>query len=79
MAEHFDLVVSRFKNMLTRITALDADFEDLCRKHAELTTEIRALNPRDDPTQGQRDRELRKSRAAVEEQMFAIMQANTRV
>ncbi|MDJ0609033.1 MAG: hypothetical protein QNJ67_08640 [Kiloniellales bacterium] len=79
MADHIDVVLSRFKNMLTRIITKDADFDDLCRRHAELTSEIRALQPDLDASQGQRDQQLRKNRAALEEQMFAIMQSNMRI
>ena len=79
MADHIDVVLSRFKNMLTRIIAKDADFDDLCQRHAELTSEIRALQPDLDAGEGQRDRQLRKNRAALEEQMFAIMQSNMRI
>ncbi|WP_299615186.1 hypothetical protein [Pelagibius sp.] len=79
MSSHFDLVVSRLKNMLTRISAEDADFEDLCARHAELTAGIRKLNPREDPDQAQRDEALRKRRADLEQEMFAIMQANVRI
>jgi len=79
MAEHYDLVASRLRNMLARITAKDPDFDDLCRKHAALTTQIRTLHSDTDPVDADRDDALRRSRAALEEQMFAIMQANTRV
>ncbi len=79
MSKAFDIVASRLKNMLTRISAEDADFEDLCAKHAGLTSDIRKLNPREDPEHAQRDEALRKRRAALEQEMFAIMQANTRV
>ena len=79
MSKHLDLVVSRMKNMLTRISAKDADFDDLCARHAELTADIRKLNPGEDPDQAQRDDQLRQRRAAVEQEMFAIMQANLRV
>ena len=79
MSETFDLVASRLKNMLTRISAGDSDFEDIGAKHAELTGRIRRLNPREDPEHAQRDEDLRKRRAALEQEMFAIMQANTRV
>lgn len=78
MGEHFDLVLSRFGNMLKRITANDADFDDLCAKHAEVTAEIRKLDVTD-ANQAELDDRLRRRRAAMEEQMFAIMQANTRV
>ena len=74
MSDHFDTVASRLKNILTRITARDPDFDDLCRKHANLTTEIRG------PLVSNAEEEtLRRRRAAREEQMLAIMQANTRV
>lgn len=79
MNKHFDLVVSRMMNMLTRIAAKDADFDDICARHAELTADIRKLNPMEDPGHAQRDGELRRRRAALEQEMFAIMQANTRV
>ena len=65
--------------MLTRISTKDADFDDLCARHAELTSDIRKLNPMEDPDQAQRDEQLRRSRADLEQEMFAIMQANTRV
>ncbi len=79
MNDHFELVLSRLKNMLTRIATNDADFDDLCERHAALTADIRKLNPGQDPAQAERDRQLRQSRAALEQEMFAIMQANTRV
>lgn len=79
MGKHFDLVASRLKNMLTRISATDADFDDLCNRHAELTADIRKLDPAVDPAHAQRDDQLRRRRAALEQEMFAIMQANTRV
>ena len=79
MSKAFDLVASRLKNMLTRISAEDADFEDICNRHAELTSDIRRLNPQEDPEHQQRDDALRRRRAALEQEMFAIMQANTRV
>ena len=41
MSEHLDLVVSRLKNMVSRITAKDADFDSLCQQHAEVTAGIR--------------------------------------
>lgn len=79
MNEHFEIVLSRLKNMLTRISTKDADFDDLCARHAEMTADIRKLNPREDPGEAQRDEQLRKRRAELEQEMFAIMQANTRV
>ena len=79
MSKPFDIVASRLKNMLTRISAGDSDFEDLCSRHADLTTDIRKLNPTEDPEHAQRDEALRKRRANLELEMFAIMQANTRV
>ncbi len=79
MGENLDIVLSRMKNMLTRISAQDADFEDLCARHADLTSNIRKLNPLEDPEHAQRDEQLRRRRADVEQQMFAIMQANVRV
>jgi uncharacterized protein YdcH (DUF465 family) len=79
MSESLDLVLSRLRNMLSRITAEDADFNDLCSQHAEITAEIRKLNSDVDPTQADQDRNLRRRRAAMEDKMFAIMQANTRV
>jgi len=78
-SKSFDIVLSRLKNMLTRISTLDADFDDLCDRHAALTSDIRKLNPREDPDHAQRDGELRRRRANLEQEMFAIMQANTRV
>ncbi len=74
MADHFETVASRLKNMLTRITARDPDFDDLCKKHASLTQEIRS--PQADGTQLEN---LRRRRAALEEQMLTIMSSNTRV
>ncbi len=79
MAEDLELVLSRFKNMLTRIMTKDSGFEDLCSQHASLTSEIRSLDPTNDPAIAGQDERLRRRRAALEEQMFAIMQANTRV
>jgi len=79
MSGPFDVVTSRLRNMLTRIAAADSGFEDLCSRHAELTSDIRQLNPMEDPAQAQRDGELRRRRAQLELEMFAIMQANTRV
>jgi len=79
MAQHFDTVTSRFRNMLKRITAKDPDFDDLCKKHAALTNEIRSLHANTEPTDRVQDDTLRRRRAALEEQMFAIMSANTRV
>jgi uncharacterized protein YdcH (DUF465 family) len=74
-----DLVLSRFGNLLRRITAKDADFDDLCAKHAEVTSEIRRLEPDMDPRDADLDGDLRRRRAALEDQMLAIMQANTRL
>jgi len=79
MSGPFDIVASRLRNMLTRIAAADSGFEDLCARHADLTNDIRRLNPREDPAEAQRDDELRRRRAQLEQEMFAIMQANTRV
>lgn len=79
MSGPFDVVTSRLRNMLTRIAAADSGFQDLCTRHAELTSDIRRLNPMEDPAQAQRDGELRRRRAQLEQEMFAIMQANTRV
>lgn len=79
MSKPFDIVTSRLRNMLTRIAAADSGFQDLCARHAELTADIRRLNPMEDPAQAQRDDELRRRRAQLEQEMFAIMQANTRV
>jgi uncharacterized protein YdcH (DUF465 family) len=79
MSDHLDLVLSRLANMLKRIGAQDADFDDLCARHAEITAQIRKLNADVDPSEADRQGELRRRRAAMEEEMFAIMQANTRV
>ena len=79
MGEHLDLVLSRFGNMLKRITAKDADFDDLCTKHAEVTAEIRKLDAENVANRAEHDERLRRRRAALEDQMFAIMQANTRL
>ncbi len=74
-----DTVLSRLGNMLKRIAARDPDFDAVCSQHAELTREIRRLDPGVDPGDAQRERDLRRRRAAIEQEMFAIMQANTRV
>lgn len=79
MSTPFDIVASRLRNMLTRIAAADSGFQDLCTRHAELTADIRRMNALEDPAQAQRDDELRRRRAQLEQEMFAIMQANTRV
>ena len=79
MSEHFDIVASRLKNMLTRISSKNTDFEDLCSRHADLTADIRKLNPQEDPEHAQRDEQLRRRRASLEEEMLAIMRTNTRV
>lgn len=79
MSEHLDLVLSRLRNMLSRIMADDADFNDLCAQHAQITAELRKLDPDVDPSQADQARTLRRRRAAMEDKMFAIMQANTRV
>ena len=79
MGEHLDLVLSRFGNMLKRITANNAEFDDLCVKHAEVTSEIRKLDTASDANQAELDDRLRRRRAAMEDQMFAIMQSNTRI
>jgi len=79
MGEHLDLVMSRFGNMLKRITANNAEFDNLCVKHAEVTSEIRKLDAASDANQAELDDQLRRRRAAMEEQMFAIMQSNTRI
>lgn len=79
MSEHLDVVLSRFRNMLSRITSEDSDFDDLCAQHARITAEIRGLNPDVDPAQADQAATLRRRRAAMEDKMFAIMQANTRV
>ena len=79
MSASFDIVVSRLRNMLTRIAAADSGFEDLCRRHADLTADIRRLNSLEDAGEAQRDHDLRRRRAQLEQEMFAIMQQNTRV
>lgn len=79
MSASFDIVTSRLRNMLTRIAAADSGFQDLCARHAELTSDIRRQNALEDPAHAQRDDELRRRRAQLEQEMFAIMQANTRV
>lgn len=79
MSEHLDLVLSRLRNLLSRITAEDADFNDLCAQHAQITAEIRRLNPDVDPAHADQATNLRRRRAAMEDKMFAIMQSNTRV
>ena len=79
MSGAFDVVTSRLRNMLTRIAAADSGFQDLCARHAELTSDIRKLNSLEDPAHAERDGELRRRRSQLEHEMFAIMQANTRV
>lgn len=79
MGKHFDVVASRLKNMLTRIASNNSDFEDLCSRHADLTKDIRMLNTDADIGDQQRDQQLRRRRAALETEMLAIMQSNTRV
>jgi uncharacterized protein YdcH (DUF465 family) len=79
MSEHLDIVLSRFRNMLTRIMTKDSGFEDLCSQHADLTSKIRRLDPSGDLGVASQDENLRRRRAALEDQMFAIMQSNTRV
>ena len=79
MSTPFDIVTSRLRNMLTRIAAGDSGFEDLCRRHADLTADIRRLNSLEDAGEAQRDNDLRRRRAQLEQEMFAIMQQNTRV
>jgi len=79
MSDHLDIVVSRFRNLLTGIMTRDSGFEDICTQHADLTSEIRKLDPINDPGQARQNEQLRRRRADLEDQMFAIMQANTRV
>ena len=78
MSEHLDIALSRLKNMLTRTSTKGADVDDLCARHAELTSDIRKPNPLEDPDQAQRDEQLRRSRADLEQEMSAIMLANIR-
>ena len=79
MSAPFDLVASRLRNMLTRIAAADSGFEDLCSRHAGLTADIRRLNTLEDVDAAQQEQDLRRRRGQLEQEMFAIMQANTRV
>ena len=79
MSAHFELVGSRLVNMLKRISKENANFEDLCARHADLTADIRGLNPGEDADHAQRDEQLRRRRAHLEQEMLTIMQANTRV
>ncbi|MDX1401008.1 MAG: hypothetical protein R3245_03720 [Kiloniellales bacterium] len=79
MNKNLELVTSRLRNMLVRISKDNSDFEDLCARHAELTSDIRKLNPGEDADHAQRDEQLRRRRAHLEQEMFTIMQANTRV
>lgn len=79
MSEHLDLVLSRIGNVLSHIASEDADFNDICVQHAEITSEIRRLHPDVDPADADRDRALRRRRADLEDKMFALMQANIRV
>src|SRR3546814_16439336 len=72
MAASFDLVASRLRNMLTRIDAADSGFQDLCNRHAELTSDIRRLNNMADPTHAQHDDELRRRSAQLEQEKIAI-------
>jgi uncharacterized protein YdcH (DUF465 family) len=65
--------------MLTRISKQNSDFEDICSRHAALTSDIRNLNPTEDADHAQRDEQLRRRRASLEQEMLAIMQSNTRV
>ena len=79
MSNHFDVVLSRLGNMLKRISAKDTEFVDLCQQHADITSQIRKLAPEVDPAHAQQDENLRRRRAAMEDEMLAIMQANTRI
>ena len=79
MNEHFDLVLSRLRNLLKRIAVKDPDFDSICAEHAVLTAQIRKLDPDGDPEHSRRDSTLRHRRAALEDEILAIMQANTRV
>lgn len=79
MSGHLDVVLSRFRNMLNRIRANDPDFDDLCEQHAAVTARIRKLEPDLDPREAELESDLRRRRAALEQEMFAIMQANSRI
>src|SRR3546814_20254751 len=74
MAASFDLVASRLRNMLTRIAAADSGFQELCNRHAELTSDIRRLNTMEDPAHAPRDDEQRRPRTHLQPQMLAIHQ-----
>lgn len=79
MSQHLDVVASRLKNMLLRITKQDPDFDDMCSQHAEVTAEIRKMRVQSDATAVGRAEELQRRRAALEDQIFAILSQNTRV
>ena len=79
MSGHFNIVLSRLKNLLKGIAVKDPDFDNLCTEHAALTAQIRKLDPDGDPEHSRRDSTLRHRRAALEDEILAIMQANTRI
>ena len=79
MSEHLEIVLTRLRNLLARIRVQDPDFDDLCAQHADLTAKIRKLNPDVDPQDAQSQDQLRRRRADLEQEMFAIMQANSRI
>ncbi len=41
MSGHFNIVLSRLKNLLKGIAVKDPDFDNLCTEHAALTAQIR--------------------------------------
>lgn len=79
MSERLGIMLGRLKSILAHVQVRDPDFDDICARRADLTAQIRRLNPDVDPGDAQTDGELRRRRADLEQEMLAIMQANARI
>ena len=79
MPDPYNIVMSRLTNLVTRIRVKDPAFDQLCLQHAAITTDIRRLDPEQNPSQAGQDNELRARRAEIEQEMLTVMQANSRM
>ena len=69
----------QFETIIDELISTNTSFDELCREYGELNEHLENLDSRVDPVDADKAENMRRRRAALEEEMLLIMEANARV
>ncbi len=69
----------QFETIIDELITTNTSFDELCREYGEINEHLDGLQVETDPADADKADQMRHRRAALEEEMLLIMEANARV